>query len=63
MSSNNTRKTTSNATPSDELEGQGMLWAGMSPADFSTDAKSVQGAFFPVPDRFGTLDLFDSLDE
>lgn len=43
-----------NATASDA----GPLWTDMTPGQFDTDAKPVQGALFAEPDRCGTPDLF-----
>lgn len=34
-------------------------WLDMTPDLFDADARPVQGALFPAPDRYGTPDLFD----
>ena len=34
-------------------------WLDMQPETFDADAKPVQGALFPEPDKCGTPDLFD----
>lgn len=40
-----------------------MDWTAMQPELFDTDAKPVQEALFAAPDKTGTMDLFDSLED